>query len=147
VGTGVGMMGMIVAAAEVEVVDLQAFEFKLFEIFCKLAFFRQLQAIWPWVLQGKHHPSAQYLAHSSSVSLWNRVVILAESTSIGTCWLFEELEWVCCLPIWYTCGSHGWFQCGPITVLCNSLIWPTSFHTASFHLSIVVMDCLRSGLT
>jgi hypothetical protein len=92
-GTGGGMlgvdvrvvvMGVMVAAVGVEVVDLQTFKFEQLGMFCELEFFRNVRAMWSWVLHQKLLPLALYFACSLSVSLWNRTVILAESMSIGT---------------------------------------------------------------
>jgi hypothetical protein len=102
-------------------------------------FLGQFRAMWPWVRQLKHLPSARYLARSSSVSLRKGTVIFVESTSMGTCWLFDE-EWDArWFPVWYACWSRDWFRRGPMSpALCSSLIRPTSLRAATFHSSIVV---------
>jgi hypothetical protein len=121
------------------VVDSQVFKFKQLVEFWEFILFGQFRAMWPWVQHLKQHPSTWYLVCSSSVNLQKGADIFAESMSMGTCWLFDK-EWdACWFPVWYACWSRDWFRHGPMSpALCNSLIWPTSLHAASFHCAIVV---------
>jgi hypothetical protein len=95
-GGGVLIARVVVVVAMVgtggAVVVSQAFKLGQLRTFVEFAFFRQLQAMWPWILQRKHLPSAWYLVHSLLVSLQKGTDILAESMSIGTCWLFDKFE-------------------------------------------------------